>query len=58
MEEFKRALKAVTTLGKVNDIMQIVADSLNGLTAEEFEELSNIATERKQAIYNSRYLRV
>ena len=55
MNELKQALKEAKTLWKINAIMEIAVDSLTALTLEEVEELKTIATERKQAIYNSRY---
>lgn len=57
MDELKKALRAASTLSKINDIMQIAVDSLTGLTAEEIAELNAIATEKKQVLYNSRYIK-
>ena len=56
MNELKEAILNAKSIYKINTIMEIAMDSLTGLTAEELEELREIATEQKQAIYNNRYI--
>ena len=56
MNELKEAILNAKSICKINAIMEIAMDSLTGLTAEELEELREIATEQKQAIYNNRYI--
>ena len=56
MNELKEAILNAKSICKINTIMEIAMDSLTGLTAEELEELREIATEQKQAIYNNRYI--
>lgn len=55
MNELKHTLLTATTLCKIHDILAIATDKLIGLTAEEIAELQEIATERKQALYKTRY---
>ena len=56
MNELKEAILNAKSICKINAIMEIAMDSLTGLTAEALEELREIATEQKQAIYNNRYI--
>ena len=56
MNELKEAILKTKSICKINAIMEIAMDSLTGLTAKELEELQEIATEQKQAIYNNRYI--
>ena len=56
MNELKEAILNAKSICKINTIMKIAMDSLTGLTEEELEELQEIATEQKQAIYNNRYI--
>ena len=56
MNELKEAILNAKSISKINTILAIAMDSLTGLTAEELEELREIATEQKQAIYNNRYI--
>ena len=56
MNELKEAILNAKSICKINAIMEIAMDSLTGLTAEELEELREIATEEKQAIYTNRYI--
>ena len=56
MNELKEAILNAKSICKINTIMEIAMDSLTELTAEELEELREIAKEQKQAIYNNRYI--
>lgn len=55
MNELKHTLLTATTLCKIRDILAIATDELTGLTTDEIAELQKIATERKQALYKTRY---